>query len=266
MNTKREHILDQLLEEIRKGKSVDDCLSEWPEQADEIKPLLELACSINDLPVPEPNEQAVAETLQRVHQLARAEPVTRKPFFFKHLISWQPVFVRAVAALLLIVVVGWTTFALGARSLPGEPLYPLKRLTEKILYFVTVDAQGRAELHLRFADRRTQEFIYVLAPGEQIDRSLLSEMLNEMHHAFSSVEQLPEGSYAALMQRVADFNNYQRTVLESTRSMACDCDHTVLDEAVSLCHERDTCLQCHHQQKTDQQCFCGCWQREYHFE
>jgi hypothetical protein len=201
-----------------------------------------------------------------VRRTAVAPAKQKRPFLLKSLIAWQPAVVRAVAALLLVVAVGLTGSLLSARSLPGEPLYPVKRLTERLLYSVTVNAQGRAELHLRFADRRTQEFVYVLEPGEKINRELLSAMLNEMRHAFSYAEQLPEGRHAAIMQRVEDYNDYQRIVLENTRSGACNSDHAVLDEAVSLCHERHTCLECHHQQKTDQQCSCECWQREYHFE
>ncbi len=266
MKRKLEELFDELLEQIARGKDADECLKEWKEYADDLKPLLTLARSITDLPKPEPREQARTEALRRVRRIALAAAQQRKPFVLKPLIAWQPAVVRVVAALLLVVVVGLTGSLLSAHSLPGEPLYPVKRLTERLLYFVTVDAQGRAELHLRFADRRTQEFIYVLEPGEKINRELLSEMMNEMQQAFSCAKKLPEGRYAATMQQVAQYNDFQRIVLENTRTGACVCDHAVLDEAVSLCHERHTCLECHHQQKTDQPCVCECWQKEYHFE
>lgn len=265
MKRNLDELFDQLLEEIQRGRSIDDCLKNWPEHADKLKPLLEVAQSITGLPVPEPREQAVAETLRRVRAVAGAEK-QKRPFFLRQFVSWQPALVRAAAGMILIIAIGWTTASLSARSLPGEPLYPVKRLTERIEYSVTFDAHRKAVLHLRFADRRTQEFSGIFIPGEKIDRSLLSAMLNEIQSAFQYAGQCSESRCAALMQRVADYNNYQRHVLETARARACDCDREVLDKAISICRERHGCLECMQNDGTMPDMSSPCWHDQCHFE
>ena len=58
MKAKIEEILDTLITEVRRGRSIDDCLSQYAEYADELRPLLFMAKSISDLPKPEPDPEA----------------------------------------------------------------------------------------------------------------------------------------------------------------------------------------------------------------
>lgn len=264
MKGTRQEVFDQLLEEIKKGKNIDECLKKWPEYADELKPLLEVAQSLAHLPVPEPREQAVAETLRRVRTVAKVE--RKRPFFLRPFISWQPVLVRAAAVVVLIVATIWTTTSLSARSLPGEPLYPVKRLAERIEYSTAFNAHRRAMLHLRFADRRTQEFSDMFRPGEKIDPHLINAMLNEMQLAFQHAGQCSQSRCAALMQRVADYNTYQWHVLEAVRARACDCDRAMLGRAISVCQERHACLECVRTDGTLPEMSSPCWHSKCHFE
>jgi hypothetical protein len=61
----------------------------------------------------------------------------------------------AAAAILLIVVAGATNAA--ASSLPGEPLYAVKRVTEDVQLALTFDDVARMELLSRLTDRRLAE-------------------------------------------------------------------------------------------------------------
>jgi hypothetical protein len=264
MKHNTDELFDQLLEEMQKGMTVDQCLAMYPEYADELKPLLEIVRSIADLSVPEPREQAVAETLRQVRVHNRKEE-HRKPFLLRPFIPWQPALVRAAAIVILIIAIGWTTASLSARSLPGEPLYSVKRLTERIEYSVAFNAYQKAVLHLRFADRRTQEFSYTFTPGEKIDRALLSAMLNEVQFAFQYAGKCSENRCAVLMQRVADYNSLQLHVLETTRSRACDCDREVLGRAISVCQDRFACLGCVENDGTLPDASSPCWNNECHF-
>lgn len=264
MKRKREEIFDQLLEEIKKGKNIDECLRKWPEYADELEPLLAIAQTLTDLPAPEPSEHAVAETLRRVRAVAGVKQ--KRLFILKPLIAWQPTFVRAAAVVVLIIAAIWTTTSLSAHSLPGEPLYPVKLLTERVEYSVAFNPHRKALLHLRFADRRTEEFTGIFKPGEKIDPRLINAMLNEMQSAFQYAGQCSERRCAVLMQSVAEYNTYQRHVLEAVRARACDCDHEVLDKAISVCHERHLCLECMQTDGTLPEMFAPCWRNECHFE
>jgi hypothetical protein len=73
---------------------------------------------------------------------------------------WLPSFtllrpVLAVAALAL--VVAWGTIGAAAASLPGDPLYAVKRATEDVQVALTFDDVARMQLLAELADRRLDE-------------------------------------------------------------------------------------------------------------
>ena len=61
----------------------------------------------------------------------------------------------AAAAILVLVLAGATTAA--ASSLPGDPLYGVKRTSEDVQLALTFDEVARMQLLARFADRRLEE-------------------------------------------------------------------------------------------------------------
>ena len=65
MENKIEYILDKLIADIQDGKSINDCLSEYGEYADELRPLLELCQRMRSVPGPEPDEEKVAGTVRK---------------------------------------------------------------------------------------------------------------------------------------------------------------------------------------------------------
>jgi hypothetical protein len=65
----------------------------------------------------------------------------------------------AAAAVLVLVFAGATSAA--ASSLPGDPLYAVKRTSEDVQLALTFDEVARMELLARFADRRLEELAEV---------------------------------------------------------------------------------------------------------
>jgi hypothetical protein len=65
----------------------------------------------------------------------------------------------AAAAILVLVFAGATNAA--ASSLPGDPLYAVKRTTEDVQLALTFDEVARMQLLARFADRRLEELAEV---------------------------------------------------------------------------------------------------------
>lgn len=69
----------------------------------------------------------------------------------------------AVAALLLLIGMG---FAASGGSLPGSPLYPLKRAAESVAVNLTTDPVSRAAVHLAQAEDRLAELESLIMSGE----------------------------------------------------------------------------------------------------
>ncbi|MFH1526506.1 MAG: hypothetical protein ABIG69_07610, partial [Bacteroidota bacterium] len=63
MEQNAELLLDICISEMQKGKSIEECLAEYPQYASQLKPLLQLVKQIEALPQPAPSPEAISSTL-----------------------------------------------------------------------------------------------------------------------------------------------------------------------------------------------------------
>jgi hypothetical protein len=168
LNDRFNNILNECLDRIIKGETVEDCLKSYPEQAGELEPLLRTAKSARIAstiqPRPEFKSRARAEFQSAVREM-QAKKTERKP-----LISWprlwQPAWSIAVAAIAVIVLGGGSTLAAASNSMPDSALYSVKIATENVQLSLTPSDIGKAELNAKFADRRVDEIIYTIATNK----------------------------------------------------------------------------------------------------
>ncbi|MDH5186182.1 MAG: DUF5667 domain-containing protein [candidate division WOR-3 bacterium] len=238
-----DEVLDFLLTEIEKGKRIEDCLKEFPEYALELEPLLRLATELNDLPKPETRPEAIGEALRKVRAFVAERRQAKKRFPLVRFFSLQPAIVRVAAVVLLIVLIGWSSLALSTRSMPGDFFYPIKLVSEKVQYIFTINREGKAELRLIFADKRTEELVKMFNRNGKFNKELLNAMLNEAQSALSQSELMTGNDSKMLLEKVANLNQYQKKVLEGIRQRFCGYDTSILDEAIVLCFERHCCIQ-----------------------
>ncbi|MCK4941103.1 hypothetical protein KAS45_03335 [candidate division WOR-3 bacterium] len=257
MKAKIEEIFDKLIAEVRKGRSVDDCLREYAEYADELKPLLHLANTISDLPKPEPGAGAVEATIKQARAISSGQKRSRR-FSFREIFVLRPVMVRVFAIVLLILVFGVATVSLSASSLPGDMLYPVKKATERVQLLLTFNTEGKARLHTVFADKRTDEFESLLEPGVEISEELLAEMLHETDLAIACVVRLDEESSADIIDQIDECCHNQMAVLEKARDCVCEMDIGVIEEAMQECMEQHECIECIKDSDYEDKPFCPC--------
>ena len=243
MKAKIDEILDKLIAEVRQGKSPDDCLREYPEHADELRPLLYLASTIDALPRPEPAAEAAEAAIGKIRASLKKTD-TPKALSLRRVFVLRPVVVRILAVVFLVLALGATTVMLSANSLPGDMLYPVKTLTERVQLFLTIDTEGKARLHVIFADKRTHEFEALLKPGTRINQDLLAEMLHETELAIECAGLLDKEVAVRIIEQIEKCNNHQMAVLESTRDCACDIDLALIEEAINKCLKQHECIDC----------------------
>jgi len=156
-----EKILDECLERLTQGESIEECLAHYPEQAAELEPLLRIAIAAKEASSLEPRPELKAAARHRFQ--AAISDIERKRERRGVALRWRWRWALAITAvLLLILVAGGTTVAASSDSLPGETLYPVKTTVEKVrLWFTTTDT-GKAKLHAQFANRRAQEIIRII--------------------------------------------------------------------------------------------------------
>ena len=117
----------------------------------ELQPLLVVAERLAAAPQPRLSDTARAriEAQLRAASSAIAQPQPRtasiRRFNGLQAMRW------AAACLAVVVLLSWGTVRASANSLPGEPLYPVKRLAENAQLAFSADD---LDLHLTFAERR----------------------------------------------------------------------------------------------------------------
>ncbi len=154
---KTQDILAQCLADIQSGRAtLDDCLENYPDLADQLRPLLEISLAIR--PVGQP---ATAQFREKAHhhlvetmRLDEARAGVRSAGRHRAVL-------RVATGLAATVVLG----ALGAAgtvyaaqpSLPGDALYPVKTAAEQVQLAFRLTHEQKAFYHLKLAERRLDE-------------------------------------------------------------------------------------------------------------
>ena len=155
---KLNNILDECLERLLiKGESIEQCLQSYPEHAEELKPLLDTILSGRRVSDVEPRPEFMARARYQF-RLALQEAKAKKS---RRFFGWQPAWVTVVAVVLTFVLTSGVTVAAAGDSMPDEPLYPVKVVTEQVQLTVTRSPLSKAELHAKLADRRVAEIVYL---------------------------------------------------------------------------------------------------------
>lgn len=172
-NDKFNNVLNECMDRILRGDTVEDCLQAHPELARELEPLLRTAlaarmASATIQPRPEFKARARSEFQVALREMEARK--ARRKFSFGF--NWRPQlrlqtgWAIGVVASLVIVLGGSGTVAAASYSMPDSSLYSVKLATEKVLLAVAPSEVGKAELNAKFADRRTAEIEYMVAQGD----------------------------------------------------------------------------------------------------
>lgn len=152
------------LEALEQGEPVEEILSRFPEDADSLRPILEMARELQALPLA---YSVSAQQSSRDAMLAEARRLRGQS---RPLVTRFSIFRRlglAFAALLFLFVAGATLLAQPVSgALPGQALYPVKRAAETMRLRLAADP---ALLETRFREERREELQALLASGAEAE-------------------------------------------------------------------------------------------------
>ncbi|MFH1405135.1 MAG: DUF5667 domain-containing protein [Patescibacteria group bacterium] len=112
--------------------------------------------------------------------------------------SFSAVVMRPVAlaaSVLLVVFGGWvTTVSASFNTVPGDTLYPVKMVTERVQLSLATTTQRRAKLHVEFAGRRLNEMTKLQEQGQNGKKvnQVVASFKSEMALANETLTQLNE--------------------------------------------------------------------------
>jgi hypothetical protein len=170
------HILNECLERLLiKGESIELCLQSYPEQAAQLKPLLQTAQVAKKALAIQPRADFKARARYQFHSaLEEAASGRSRPLF-----GWFPRWATVATIALVLLLVGGGTAVAAGNSMPDNPLYPVKLATEQVRLTLTPSQMGKASLCAEFADRRVAEIIYMANKGDAQQVELITERLDK---------------------------------------------------------------------------------------
>ena len=208
---KLDEILNDCLERLSSGESIEDCAGHYPEYRGQLLPLLEVAAA---------TVQAAASISYRPEAKARgllklttaaAEKGAQKRYRWPPL-AWRPRLAKSMAIALAIAVFTTGT-AIGAGvassdSVPGEPLYWLKTTRENISLMVPKSDMSRAQAHIRLARVRGDEMRRLVVKGRLAKAERMADRI--AHHLNKSAGSVGITGPASPIEMPATFVRFGR--------------------------------------------------------
>jgi len=227
-------ILDDALDQCLAGATIEGVLSKYdPQVVAELEPLLEAASAFQSVKQPMPTGEALFKSLSSIGN--HVEPA-RKSIPFPRL----PMKVAASFIAIFSLMFGLDVAA--SNTVPGDTLYFVKKLSEKIQYMIMPTADGRIELKLTFSQKRMAELLKKSNSGELTDLDIVYEMLAEVDHSLNKVTQVKDISSekkGVLISRVRDLNRRQTEVI---KHVAMNCSGKLkaeLQQVMETCNCRE---------------------------
>jgi hypothetical protein len=170
-------ILDECLDRLMfKGDTVEQCLADYPQYADELKPLLEASLVTSRISSLEPDQEFKAKARNELFEVLRKAEEKRSRSMFRF--GWQPRWAGVVAVIAVLLIAAGSTAAASMGSMPDDFLYPVKRATEEVQLAFTFTNLGKAEAYARMANRRVEEIIYMANENDIDEIEVLATSLD----------------------------------------------------------------------------------------
>lgn len=176
------NILNECLDRVLKGETVEQCLLSYPEQAKELEPLLKTAKAARLISSVQPRPEFKAEARRQFHaaliemKVNQNERKARTGRRWQW--RWQSGWAIALIVVLMVVLGGGGTVAAASGSMPDSGLYSVKLATEQVQLALAPGEIAKTQLNAKFADRRTEEIIYTAEKGNAQEVQITVSRLN----------------------------------------------------------------------------------------
>jgi len=226
MNTPRtfadiiEECLDRVLE---RGESIDACVAEYPEHAEELREALEPALAVQSAFAYQPDVDRKRQNRLRMLAALEHRPGRfswlRLPIPRGLLTSGPRVAALALAVVLALVGSGTGTVLASQGSSPGDILYPVKRSAERVqLAFTFIDAR-ESKLRTELLDRRVDELVTVTATGRE---QFVPELVNQIERQSDRVRRLAVGPVSDAVARLPGLDGVRTAATPNADTRAPD--------------------------------------------
>ncbi|MBL0062235.1 MAG: hypothetical protein IPP40_12315 [bacterium] len=223
MQNPEQHLADELERRINGTQNSEHELGE----------LAGIAQGLKNLPRPEANAHAKENCTK---QLLEHSPNVVRWYKNKQILAW------AAAIFLMFTIAGGGAVSASRDSMPGEVLYPVKRLYEDAQMILTVSPSGKAERYLIISERRLKEFMASMNLGV-IQPEVLSSMLEANRRAISLAGDIPDSKRELIFAEISSLCSLQGTTLSQCCLMPEDT--ALVRAAIAECLSCQNCVPVH---------------------
>ena len=166
MTTIPDAILIACLDALEDGVSAAEIMSRYPEYVAELRPFLDTAVMLNELPPPPPeiaaelSKKAFLQEATTMKTAAAPRPARR---------SWFQLLRPVLALGLVLIAISAIMVSGSASALPGDALYATKRFVEDVRLSRTTDTSQRETLLESFAEERIREVNSLLKTSRAVE-------------------------------------------------------------------------------------------------
>ncbi len=197
--------LEACLTLLVQGVSVDECLRRYPEQQESLYALLATGARLREQPILLLSPAARARARAQMHSALRRQQ--------RNGVRWRS-FRLALATLVIALMLAAGTLGLSQVSNPGDALYALKLQSEEWRLHLSDTAEGRARLHLLYAQRRAAEVRTRWQATGALDGQTLAALQSEYQAAQGEWRQLGPAAQAQLGGEFSELVRESQSMLQ----------------------------------------------------
>ena len=230
-------ILNECLQELETGQPLDTILERYPEEADELRPLLLTAQNLKAVPIARPRSHVKQAGWQRFlgEAIALRRARERRPVFSLWRPLLRPVAVAASLLLMLFLLGSSATVYAASNSLPDSPLYPLKLATEEARLWIVFDEDDRAGILLDQSETRMTEIRELVQDGKPVKSNVLSAMRGRMTRATDIINK--RDAPQELVTRANELSASQEDILIAIGESVPESDRDEYGKVLVVVHE-----------------------------
>jgi hypothetical protein len=243
-----EQLLEHCLQEVARTGDAEAVLAHYPQHADRLRPLLQVALATSqmyaDVPAPPRGLAAGRERLLEAAAQQRAQaPATRT---LSHNTERKPkmqlLFATKIVSAVLAVMVSLSAVGGGAAvaangSIPGDVLYPVKLTSEDVRMALASAPAGQVALALQFADQRVAEIRAMVGRERQVPETVVTRMEQHVSQAMNQAARASDEEMPGLLERIMQRTQAQAQALEQLRARAQEQNQAQLEEAERICEQ-----------------------------
>lgn len=194
MDERIEETLQQCLENMENGQSLEECLAQFPDEANRLELLLQSAASVRD----HYSHDLSSGTRTRMRNRVMHEWDLRNQRQHRSLL---PLFLPRMAAvatsvILLVVFAGMGTVAAAGNAVSGDHLYPIKQIREEAQLQLARSPEARVELLTRLVKERAKE-LQKLAAKEEARTGSIASTIDRINRHLLALDGIVEEKVSA---------------------------------------------------------------------